>query len=87
MGERLPELAALPEGLVLDGELVAYGADGRSSFPLLSLRVLLEGVVAKKRTERYLPGERGWVKTKNQDYWRFGSERDLARRRRARLMI
>ena len=87
MGERLPELAALPDGLVLDGELVAYGADGRSSFPLLSLRVLLEGVVAKKRTERYLPGERGWVKTKNRDYWRFGSERDLARGRRARLMI
>ena len=65
MSERLPELSALPDGLVLDGELVAYGADGRPSFPLLSLRVLLEGVVAKKRTERYLPGERGWVKTKN----------------------
>src|SRR5919204_4516643 len=40
MSERLPELAALPDGLVLDGELVAFGADGRPSFPLLGLRVL-----------------------------------------------
>lgn len=40
MSERLPELAALADGLVLDGELVAFGADGRPSFPLLSLRVL-----------------------------------------------
>jgi ATP dependent DNA ligase-like protein len=35
MSERLPELAALPAGLVLDGELVAFGDDGRPSFPLL----------------------------------------------------
>jgi bifunctional non-homologous end joining protein LigD len=40
MTERLPELAALPPGLVLDGELVAFGDDGRPSFPLLSQRVL-----------------------------------------------
>jgi bifunctional non-homologous end joining protein LigD len=149
MGERLPELAALPEGLVLDGELVSFGADGRPSFPLLSLRVLhgrslipvrlmvfdvlrvegadamclpyaerrallealdlegpawqtppvfddgralleatrihaLEGVVAKKRREPYRPGERCWVKVKHRDYWRFGQELELARRRRAR---
>jgi ATP-dependent DNA ligase len=25
----------------------------------------LEGVVAKKRSGRYVPGERGWVKVKN----------------------
>jgi bifunctional non-homologous end joining protein LigD len=30
----------------------------------------LEGVVAKRRTSRYRPGERGWVKTKNRSYWR-----------------
>ena len=36
MTERLPELASLPEGLVIDGELVALGDDGRPSFPLLS---------------------------------------------------
>ena len=40
MADRLPELARLPTGLVLDGELVAFGLDGRPSFPLLGLRVL-----------------------------------------------
>lgn len=30
----------------------------------------LEGVVAKRRTGRYQPGERGWVKTKNREYRR-----------------
>jgi bifunctional non-homologous end joining protein LigD len=40
MAERLSELARLPTGLVLDGELVAFGEDGRPSFPLLGLRVL-----------------------------------------------
>jgi bifunctional non-homologous end joining protein LigD len=40
MTERLPELTSLPEGLVLDGELVALGDDGRPSFPLLSNRIL-----------------------------------------------
>ncbi len=35
MTERLPELAALPTGLVLDGELVAFGDDGQPSFPRL----------------------------------------------------
>jgi ATP-dependent DNA ligase len=28
MTERLPELADLPDGLMLDGELVAFGEDG-----------------------------------------------------------
>jgi bifunctional non-homologous end joining protein LigD len=27
----------------------------------------LEGVVAKPRRSRYVPGERGWIKTKNRD--------------------
>jgi ATP-dependent DNA ligase len=40
MSERLPELANLRAGLVLDGELVAFALDGRPSFPLLVLRVL-----------------------------------------------
>ncbi len=35
----------------------------------------LEGVVAKKLTQRYKPGERLWVKVKNRDYWRFPLER------------
>jgi bifunctional non-homologous end joining protein LigD len=149
MSERLPELAGLPAGLVLDGELVAFALDGRPSFPLLGLRVLhgrtaipvklmvfdvlrvegadamclpyaerrallealdlngpawrtpeafddgealleatrtlgLEGVVAKRRSERYRPGERRWVKTKHRNYWRFGQELELARARRRR---
>jgi hypothetical protein len=36
----------------------------------------LEGVVAKRRSGRYLPGYRGWVKTKNRDYWRWELERE-----------
>jgi ATP-dependent DNA ligase len=31
----------------------------------------LEGVVAKKRSGHYLPGRRGWIKTKNRAYWRY----------------
>jgi ATP-dependent DNA ligase len=38
----------------------------------------LEGVVAKKRSARYLPGERGWVKVKNRDYCRWELERERA---------
>jgi ATP-dependent DNA ligase len=30
--------------------------------------------VAKKRSEPYRPGERGWVKVKHRHYWRFGQE-------------
>jgi bifunctional non-homologous end joining protein LigD len=40
MAEQLPELRRLPTGLVLDGELVAFGEDGKPSFPLVGLRVL-----------------------------------------------
>src|SRR5919197_6397317 len=40
MAERLREMARLPTGLVLDGELIVFGEDGRPSFPLLGLRVL-----------------------------------------------
>lgn len=35
MTELLPELVGLPAGLVLEGELVSFGDDGRPSFPLL----------------------------------------------------
>ena len=40
MTDRLGELAELPKGLVLDGELVALGENGLPSFPRLSERVL-----------------------------------------------
>jgi bifunctional non-homologous end joining protein LigD len=147
MADRVPVLRRLPQGLVLDGELLAFALDGRPSFPLLSLRVLhgrdaipvtlmvfdvlrvegadamclpyaerrallealdlngpawripdvfedgealleatrahgLEGVVAKRRSKRYRPGERGWIKTKHRSYWRFGQALESARRRR-----
>jgi bifunctional non-homologous end joining protein LigD len=39
MTERVQELAGLPEGLVVDGELVAM-EDGRPSFPRLANRIL-----------------------------------------------
>jgi bifunctional non-homologous end joining protein LigD len=41
MTELVPELDGLPRGLVLDGELVAFGDDGRPTFPLLSRRMLM----------------------------------------------
>jgi bifunctional non-homologous end joining protein LigD len=36
----LPELVAMPEGLQLDGEIVAIGDDGQPDFHLLSSRML-----------------------------------------------
>jgi hypothetical protein len=30
-----------------------------------------EGVVAKPRRGRYVAGERGWIKMKDRDYWRY----------------
>lgn len=38
----------------------------------------LEGVVAKRRASLYRPGERGWVKIKNREYWRYELEREGA---------
>jgi bifunctional non-homologous end joining protein LigD len=38
----------------------------------------LEGVVAKRRSGRYVPGGRGWIKTKNRAYWRYEMEREGA---------
>jgi bifunctional non-homologous end joining protein LigD len=144
MTDRLPELAELPAGLVLDGEIVAFD-DGVPYFPDIVARVLhgdgsiavryavfdllrvdghdltcnawsdrravleelelpplclvgdafddgaalfqavcdrgLEGVVAKRRSGRYRPGQRGtWVKVKNPGYWRRESEVEGFRR-------
>jgi bifunctional non-homologous end joining protein LigD len=38
----------------------------------------LEGIVAKRVNEPYRPSYRGWVKTKNRDYWRHEMEREAA---------
>jgi bifunctional non-homologous end joining protein LigD len=144
MTETVPELAALPPGLVLDGELVAW-RDGDPYFPDVCARVLnrdasipitfvafdvlrmdgenmmdawfeerraalvrlplrpptsvvaetfadgaalfdavcklgLEGVVAKRLSSRYRANQRGWIKTKNPNYWRRESEREAMQR-------
>jgi bifunctional non-homologous end joining protein LigD len=48
----------------------------------------LEGVVAKRRSSRYVPGERGWIKTKNRAYWRYEMEREGAfQSRRQRQLV
>jgi hypothetical protein len=41
----------------------------------------LEGIVAKRRDGIYRSGQRGWVKTKNPNYWRRESEIVLMQRR------
>jgi bifunctional non-homologous end joining protein LigD len=43
--------------------------DGEALFDAVCANEL-EGIVAKRRTSRYLQGERGWIKIKNRDYWR-----------------
>jgi bifunctional non-homologous end joining protein LigD len=47
----------------------------------------LEGVVAKRRSSRYAPGERGWIKTKNRGYWRYEMEREGALKARTRTFV
>jgi len=48
----------------------------------------LEGVVAKRRSGRYVPGGRGWIKVKNREYWRYEMEREGAlRSRRERQFV
>jgi bifunctional non-homologous end joining protein LigD len=51
--------------------------DGAALFEAVCEREL-EGVVAKRRAGRYRPGERGWVKIKNRNYWRYEIERESA---------
>ena len=146
-------LAELPVQAVLDGELVAFDADGKPDFPLVCEAVLqrrgsipltfiafdllsvegtsvtakpywerrqlleqlgldeprwrvpeafddgqalweavceheLEGLVAKRLHEPYLPRERSWVKVKNRAYWRWELEREGAiRSRRSQAAI
>jgi ATP dependent DNA ligase domain len=36
----------------------------------------LEGLVTKRQSSRYIPGERGWMETKNRAYWRYELERE-----------
>lgn len=47
----------------------------------------LEGVVAKRRSGRYVPGGRGWIKVKNREYWRYEMERESAIRHNLRKTL
>jgi bifunctional non-homologous end joining protein LigD len=60
--------------------------DGGALFAAV-VRQRLEGVVAKPLVGTYRPGERDWLKIKNRAYWRFGQERELGQKRRARTLI
>jgi ATP-dependent DNA ligase len=61
--------------------------DGPALFAAV-VEAALEGIVAKRLDQPYRRGERGWVKIKSRDYWRFGQERELAQSRpRRRLTI
>ena len=61
--------------------------DGGALFAAVCEREL-EGVVAKRLDSRYRPGERGWVKVKNRDYWRYELERESAiNKRRPRAFV
>jgi bifunctional non-homologous end joining protein LigD len=61
--------------------------DGESLFAAVCDQGL-EGIVAKRRSEPYRPGERAWAKVKNRAYWRYPLEVAAAReRRRERVTI
>jgi ATP-dependent DNA ligase len=53
--------------------------DGRALFAAVCEQAM-EGVVAKRRSQRYRPGERAWIKTKNKSYWRYPEELESLRR-------
>jgi bifunctional non-homologous end joining protein LigD len=53
--------------------------DGEALFAVVCERSL-EGVVAKRLCASYRPGERGWIKIKNRDYWRYPEELAAAQR-------
>ena len=61
--------------------------DGAALFEAVCEREL-EGVVAKRLSGRYRPGERGWIKVKNRSDWRCEMERESAiKSRRVREFI
>jgi ATP-dependent DNA ligase len=70
----------LPSPLCLVGD--AFD-DGQALFLAVCDRGL-EGVVAKRRSGKYRPGYRGWIKVKNPGYWRRESEVEGVRRSRER---
>jgi bifunctional non-homologous end joining protein LigD len=81
---RLPhrERRKLLDSLALDGshwQTSPLFDDGDAVWQVAQERGL-EGVVAKRDSGVYRPGERGsWVKVKNREYWRYGLMREGAR--------
>ena len=51
--------------------------DGAALFDAICDREL-EGIVAKRVDGVYRPGERGWIKIKNRNYWRWEMEHESA---------
>jgi ATP-dependent DNA ligase len=47
--------------------------DGAALFEAVCEREL-DGILAKRLDDRHRPGERGWTKIKNRDYWRYELE-------------
>ena len=61
--------------------------DGPALFEAVCEREL-EGIVAKRGSGRYQPGQRGWLKIKNRAYWRYEMERESAiKTKRSRVFI
>ena len=82
ISEPYRERRLLLEALNFDAERVSVVptfADGDGLFDAMCERGL-EGVVAKRERDRYRPGERLWVKTKNRAAPRFAEERAGATR-------
>jgi len=50
------------------------------------LELRLEGVVAKRESDRYRPGEKLWIRRKSRRWLRHEEERELAMRRRRRIV-
>jgi ATP-dependent DNA ligase len=60
--------------------------DGAALFEAVCEREL-EGVVAKRVDSADRPGERGWIKINNRDYWRYELERESAIGKRRQCMF
>jgi bifunctional non-homologous end joining protein LigD len=70
----------LLDGIILDEppwQTSAVFDDGEALLTVARERGL-DGVIAKRWTSPYRSGERGWVKIKNRDYWRYPFEVEAA---------
>ena len=57
--------------------------DGRALFTAVC-ELGFEGIVAKNHSSLYRPGDRGWVKVKNPNYWRRDAEQEAMTRKHER---